>query len=126
MLVDGRCPLCSREVALLRRWNGRGQIAFEDITQTSFNPARYGLTMNDVVGSMHAVRADGSVLEGIDVFAELYTAVGWTWLARPLHWGWSRPIARVLYRLFATIRPRLSSFRPPSCDSGTCALPDGK
>ena len=31
MLYDGKCPLCSREVALLRRLNARGLIAFEDI-----------------------------------------------------------------------------------------------
>lgn len=120
MLYDGQCPLCSREVAILLRRNARGLIAFEDIADPAFDPARYGLTMPQVVGAMHAVRPDGSVVVGIDVFAELYEAAGLTWLAAPLRWRVTRPLAKVGYALFAKVRPYLSSFRPGACDGGTC------
>ena len=45
---------------MLRRRNIDGKIAFEDITQPAFDPGQYGLTMKRLVGSMHAIRADGN------------------------------------------------------------------
>lgn len=122
MLYDGQCPLCSREVAILRRRNGRGLIAFEDIADPAFDAARYGLTMPQVVGAMHAVRPDGSVVVGVDVFAELYDAAGLRWLAEPLRWPLTRPLAKLGYWLFAKVRPYLSSFRPADCAGGTCKV----
>lgn len=119
MLYDGRCPLCSREVAALRRRNGRGLVAFEDVTGAAFDPGRYGLTAAQVVGTMHAVRPDGSVVRGVDVFADVYDAVGWAWLARPLRWRLTRPLAALGYRLFAALRPRL--FRRRIDPAGDCA-----
>ena len=121
LLFDGKCPLCSREVAVLKRRNARGHLAFEDITAAGFMPEQYGLTMKQLVGAMHAVRPDGFIVSGVDVFAETYEAVGWGWLARPMRWRATRPIMQVAYRLFAAIRPRLSSFRPhDQCDGGSC------
>ena len=115
LLYDSLCPLCSREVAMLRKRNARGLLAFEDIADPAFDPARYGLTLQQVVGAMHAVRGNGEVIRGIDVFAEAYEAVGWTWLARPLCWRFTRPIAKLGYRIFAKLRPRFSRFRPEDC-----------
>ncbi len=123
MLYDGHCPLCSREVALLRRRNRAGLIAFEDIADPAFDPTGYGLTLRELVGSMHAVRPDGSIVEGIDVFAEVYDAAGWAWLARPLRWRITRPLAQAAYRIFAAVRPRLSSFHPTDCLTGACRVP---
>ena len=120
MLYDGQCPLCSREVALLKRKNNLGRIAFEDITEPAFDPSQYGLTMPELVASMHAVRPDGSVLKGVDVFAELYDAVGWTWLSRPLRWRLTRPLAQAGYRVFAAVRPKFSRFRPAMCETDRC------
>jgi predicted DCC family thiol-disulfide oxidoreductase YuxK len=115
MLFDGKCPLCSREVEMLRKRNASGLIAFEDIAEPGFGPEKYGLTMAQVVGAMHAVRPDGSIVRGIDVFAEVYDAVGWKWLSRTLRWRLTRPLAEVGYRIFAAIRPKLSRFRPEDC-----------
>jgi len=120
MLFDGQCPVCSREVAMLRKRNGAGRIAFEDITTPSFDPAIYGLTMDQVIGAIKAVRPDGSILTGLDVFAEVYEAVGWTWLARPLRWRLTRPLAQLGYNIFAALRPKFSRFKPHACADGTC------
>jgi predicted DCC family thiol-disulfide oxidoreductase YuxK len=120
MLFDGQCPLCSREVAMLRKRDARGLIAFEDIAQPGFDAGRYGLTMPQLIGSMHAVRRDGSIVQGVDVFAEVYDAVGWKLLARLIRWPVTRPLAKLGYRIFAAIRPKLSRFDPDRCVSGTC------
>ena len=112
MLFDSQCPVCSGEISMLRKRNHRGLIAFEDITQPGFDPERYGLTMAQVVGSMHAVRPDGSIVRGVDVFAEVYDAIGWGWVARLIRWPVTRPIIKLGYRIFSMIRPSLSRFDP--------------
>lgn len=123
LLYDGMCPICSREVALLRRLDRRRlRLAFEDIAAEHFAPERYGLTMRQVIGSMHAIRSDGSVISGMQVFREAYAAVGLGWLLAPTRWPVLRTIADVLYRMFARIRPRLSRLGSTRCDSGRCAV----
>jgi predicted DCC family thiol-disulfide oxidoreductase YuxK len=77
--------------------------------------------MPQLIASMHGVRPDGSVLKGVDVFAELYDAVGWSWLAKPLRWRLTRPLAKAGYRVFAAIRPRLSRFRADACETDRCS-----
>jgi predicted DCC family thiol-disulfide oxidoreductase YuxK len=112
LLFDSQCPVCSGEVSMLQKRNHRGLIAFEDITQPGFDPEHYGLTMEQVIGSMHAVRPDGSIIRGVDVFAEVYDAIGWRWVARLIRWPVTRPIIKLGYRIFSLIRPSLSRFDP--------------
>jgi predicted DCC family thiol-disulfide oxidoreductase YuxK len=124
LLYDGLCPLCSREVRLLRRLDrGRGRIGFEDITLASFAPELRGLTMEQVIGSMHAVRADGSIVRGMQVFREAYAAVKSPlgWLLAPTGWPVLRPVFDSLYRAFARLRRRCSPFKP-ECEDGRCDL----
>ena len=110
MLFDSQCPICTGEVSMLRKRNQRGLIAFEDIADPGFDPEQYGLTMPQVIGSMHAVRRDGSVLHGVDVFAEVYDAIGLRWVAWLIRWPLTRPAIKLGYRLFSKIRPSLSRF----------------
>ncbi len=71
MHYDGKCQLFSSEMALLRKRNGHGVIAFEDIALPEFDAGKYGLTMEQVVGAMHAILPDTSIVRGVDVFAEV-------------------------------------------------------
>lgn len=124
LLYDGKCPVCSREIAMLRRLDrGRGVIAFEDIAEPGYSPERYGLSMPDVIGSMHAVRAEGTIVRGMAVFREAYAAVGLGWLVAPTGWPLLRPVCDLMYRAFARIRPRLSSFDSTKCATDRCAVP---
>ncbi len=107
---------------MLKKRNQRGLIAFEDIAAAGFDPGIYGLTMPQVVGSMHAVKPDGSIVNGVDVFAEVYDAVGWGLLSRLIRWRVTRPLAKVGYRVFAAVRPKLSRFDPSHCEKGSCRI----
>ena len=122
LLFDGLCPVCAREMRLLERLDRRGRLEFEDIADASFDPSRYGLEMDQVVGSMHAVLPDGSIVVGVEVFRRAYDAVGLGWLLAPTRWPLVRPLADLAYRAFAKIRPRLSRFDPADCDGGRCAV----
>ncbi len=120
VLYDGLCPLCRREVAMLKRLDRRGRIAAEDIAAPAFDPGRYGLTQEQVMGHIHGVLPDGSVIRGVEVFRRLYRAVGLGWLLGWTAWPIGRPIAEAGYRWFARHRLTLTGRRGESCSTDRC------
>lgn len=122
LLYDGLCPICSREMRhLARRARRRGvSLGFQDITRCDFDPARHGLTAGQVHRRIHAIGADGRVIEGMEVFRRAYRAVGLGWLVAWTGWPVLRPVANAAYALFARIRPRFS--RQQARETGACAL----
>jgi predicted DCC family thiol-disulfide oxidoreductase YuxK len=123
ILIDGACPLCRREAAMMQRMDrGRGALAIEDIAAPGFDPARFGITLDDAMGTIHGVTADGRLVKGMEVFRGAYTAVGWGWLLAPTGWPVLRSVFDAMYRWFARNRLRLTG-RREDCDSGRCGLP---
>lgn len=122
LLIDGDCPLCRREGELLRRLDrGRGRLRFENIADPAFDPARFGTTMERVMGHMHGVMPDGSLVIGMEVFRRAYAAVGLGWILAPTRWPVLRQASDLAYEAFARVRPRLR--RGGACQGGRCALP---
>jgi predicted DCC family thiol-disulfide oxidoreductase YuxK len=107
LFYDGDCPFCQREVNWLRRRDDSGRVGYVDIAGQEFEPGRYGLGDRDVHARIHAVRGDGTVLEGMEVFRAVYGKIGLGWLMAPTGWPILRPIFDWLYRLFARNRVRL-------------------
>ena len=66
MLYDGECPLCMREVEMLRRRDsGRGAIDFVDIAAPDYDPAVHGgISFERAMERIHAVLRDGTVVTG--------------------------------------------------------------
>jgi predicted DCC family thiol-disulfide oxidoreductase YuxK len=119
VFYDGDCPLCMREIAMLRRRDRRGRIRFTDIADAAFDAHAYGKTHDDLMAQMHGRLPDGTWVQGVEVFRRLYAAVGFAWLVAPtrlpvvshaLNWG---------YALFARNRLRLTG----RCTAESCALP---
>lgn len=101
---DGACPLCLREIALMRRLDRRGAIAFVDVsTPDSVCP----IDRRDLLARFHA-REDGVMLSGAAAFAAMWRAIP---LLRPLGWAArNRVVLQALERLylrFLVLRPRL-------------------
>ncbi len=120
LLYDGECPVCKREVAFLR-WldGGRDRLLFEDITSPDFDPARYRLTVDQVMGQIHGVLPNGRVIRGMAVFRRAYDAVGMGWLLAPTNWPILRRFFDAGYQWFARNRLRLTG-RGGKCDTGRC------
>jgi predicted DCC family thiol-disulfide oxidoreductase YuxK len=98
VLYDGECPLCKREALAMRKLDrGRGILAVEDAADPDFDPAKYGLTLAEVMGVIHGVMADGTVVRELEVFRRAYGAVGWGWLWAPTGWPVVKPIFDRLY-----------------------------
>lgn len=115
---DGDCPLCAREVALLRRLDRRGRIDFVDIADPDFRAQDYGATWAELMARIRGQLPDGTWVEGVEVFRRLYGAVGFG----PVVWLTRMPgLSHVLdfaYDQFAARRLRLTG----RCDAA-CPLP---
>lgn len=118
VFFDGACPLCRREIAMLRRWDRRGVIRFTDIAASDFDPAPIGRTQADLMAEIHGRLPDGTLIKGVEVFRRLYAAVG----LRPLVLLTRLPVVSQIldwgYQRFARNRLKLTG----RCATGTCSI----
>lgn len=105
---DGGCPLCRREIALMRRLDRGGRITFIDATGADgADAAACPLDRADLLARFHAME-DGRLLSGAAAFAAMWRAIP---VLRPLgliarHDGVLALLERG-YLHFLKIRPRL-------------------
>lgn len=119
VFFDGACPLCRREVGLLRKLDRRQRIVYTDIASAAFNPNSYGLTQAKLMDRIHGRLPSGEVIEGVEVFRQLYSAVGLGLLMKPTRWPVIAPALDLAYRVFAKNRLRLTG----RCHEGVCGVP---
>lgn len=108
VFYDGDCPLCRREIRMLRRLDRHGRIEFTDIAAPGFDAPSIGLDQATLMGKMHARLPSGEIIAGVEVFRRLYTAVGFGPLVAISR---APGIAQALdlgYRWFAKNRLRLT------------------
>ncbi len=117
---DGLCPLCSREIALLQRRADPQRVEFIDIAAADFDAAQHGLDPLAVHRQMH-VRVDGQLYVGLDALIAMWDQVpGFRWLAAFHRFPLIYPLAKLGYRLFAWIRPKLPRRRSAVCSTRAC------
>lgn len=101
---DSDCPLCVREIRLMRRLDRNRAIRFVDIQDGRDCP----LDADTLLERFHAQEAGGEIVSGAAAFAAMWRAIP---LLRPLGLLARRPsVLRVLewlYRGFLRLRPRL-------------------
>ncbi|GEJ58937.1 thiol-disulfide oxidoreductase DCC family protein [Anaeromyxobacter diazotrophicus] len=119
VFYDGACPVCSREMAAVRRRDRRGRIRFADFTAEGFDPAAVGVTREALMDRIHARLPDGSLVEGVEVFRRIYAAIGFGPLVALTRLPGVAHLLDVGYRLFARNRLRLTG----RCHDGACELP---
>lgn len=119
VFFDGDCPLCKREIDFLRRRDRAGRIRFTDISTPDFDPASVGSDMATLMGRIHGRMPDGRLIEGLEVFRQLYDAVGFGPLVRLSRMPGVSALAERAYSLFA--RNRLRWTGRGQCESGVCA-----
>ena len=101
---DGGCPLCRREIALMRSLDRRGAITFTDVADSS---GTCPLDRAELLARFHA-REDGVMLSGAAAFAAMWRAIP---ILAPLgRLARSRLVLATLewlYLAFLKVRPRL-------------------
>lgn len=115
---DGGCPLCRREVNLLKRFDRRHKIHFTDIAADDFDPDVYGKTQTEFMEEMQGRLPDGSWVSGVEVFRRLYSAIGLRWLVAPTRLPGISHSLDYLYQHFARHRLKLTG----RCQQGQCTV----
>jgi predicted DCC family thiol-disulfide oxidoreductase YuxK len=112
---DSACPLCVREIALMRRLDKRGAIAFVDLHSTDGCP----LDRHEMMQRFHAQESGEPVVSGAAAFAAMWRAIP---LMRPLGLIARVPIVlwllELAYRGFLVIRPGLQRLIRKATSSG--------
>jgi predicted DCC family thiol-disulfide oxidoreductase YuxK len=142
LFYDGQCAVCSLEMDHLRERNHDGRLLFVDMAAEGFDPAPFGATHAEMDALIHGLRADGTMLRGVEVLRLAYEAVGLGALWQPTRWGPLRPLADAGYRVFARHRRTVSRVAAPliaairaaraertaarmrACASGQCDIRD--
>lgn len=117
VFYDGECPLCMREIAMLRRLDRRARIRFTNIADADFHPSSVGLDRATLMAKIHGRLPNGKLIEGVEVFRRLYAAVGFGWLVALTRVPGISHALDACYRWFAKNRLRLTG----RCDDGACA-----
>ncbi|XP_019431700.1 PREDICTED: uncharacterized protein At5g50100, mitochondrial isoform X2 [Lupinus angustifolius] len=114
MLYDGDCPLCMREVNMLRERNKTyGTIKFVDISSDDYSPeGNQGLDYETAMGRIHAVLSDGTVVTDVEAFRRLYEQVGLGWVYAVTKYEPIAKIADSIYGVWAKYRLQVTG-RPP-------------
>lgn len=103
---DGGCPLCLREIAMMRRLDKRGAITFVDAANEQ---STCPIDRTELLARFHAVE-DGKLLSGAAAFAAMWRSIP---VLRPI--GLLARNRFVLFGLeklyvqFLRIRPRIQS-----------------
>ncbi|KAK7317207.1 hypothetical protein RJT34_01230 [Clitoria ternatea] len=114
MLYDGDCPLCMREVNMLRERNSSyGTIKFVDISSDDYSPEEnQNLDYQTVMGRIHAILSDGTVVTDVEAFRKLYEHVGLGWVYAITKYEPIAKIADSIYGVWAKYRLQITG-RPP-------------
>ncbi|MBO0346664.1 thiol-disulfide oxidoreductase DCC family protein [Roseibium limicola] len=107
VFYDGKCGLCSREIAHFQKRQNTQNIVWHDIAHTPAALGGTGLSQSEALLFMRVRDDTGTVHSGVDAFIALWDQFpGWKALARLLRLPIAYQIAQALYHLFAHLRFR--------------------
>lgn len=126
LYFDGACPLCAREIRILRARAAPDRLQFVDISAEAFEAGSAGLTHAQMASLLHARFDDGTWVTGLDATLWSWRAAGLGAWAAPLSWRLTRPLLDLGYRLFCRWRPHLTWLPHPDgsarCQDEHCAV----
>ena len=114
VFYDGECPLCRREINWLRKKDPMNRICFTDLAGERFDASSVGKSYAELMDRIHGRLSDGTWLEGVELFIELYRLTGLTWMSKLLAFPLLKPLFKASYKFFA--RYRLSLTGRKRCD----------
>lgn len=119
IFFDGACPICSREMNFVRKKNSAGAVRLVDTSSPDFDPRAHGIS-SDPDRLIHGKLPDGTIIQGLEVFRRVYSALGMGWLLAPTAWPVLRPIFDFGYRIFARHRKKIGRIFGGRCDTNVC------
>lgn len=120
LYYDGNCPLCAREITLLRRRSNEQRLLLIDISRPDFEPRSTPFELNQLQAVLHAQDADGRWLTGLDATYASWLAADLWQLSWLLAWRPLRRLLHPLYSLFCWFRPGLARLLPHPAGASRC------
>ena len=118
VLFDGQCPVCSREIELLRRLDrGRGRVLFTELRSVAAGPGVP--TRRELMDTIHGRTPDGEWVRGVEVFRRLYDAVGFGAAVRLSR---AAPLDAMLQRAYAVFARNRWRLTGRACEDEHCAI----
>jgi predicted DCC family thiol-disulfide oxidoreductase YuxK len=116
IIYDSKCNVCKLEIDFLRRRDLKKhqqhpKLRFTDIEDVSYNPkdaANCEISYERGMAAMHAVTADGKVIQGVPVFQMAYQKVGLGWLVAIAEVPFFRKWLDRAYDVFAKYRTKVT------------------
>lgn len=118
VFFDNDCPLCRKEISLLRWLDRRKRIRFTDISAPEFDPHPLGKSLDLLMDEIHGRLPDGQWIVGVEVFRKIYSAIGLKILVWPTRLPLISQCLDLSYRWFAKNRLRLTG----RCNDGQCKI----
>jgi predicted DCC family thiol-disulfide oxidoreductase YuxK len=104
---DGKCPLCSREVAHYSDQVKGEPVSFVDIAADNFDAVQHGLDLARARQVLH-VKVGDEMLTGCDAAIAMWQAIpSYRWLSRLTRLPGIHGLADISYRIFALFLPYL-------------------
>jgi predicted DCC family thiol-disulfide oxidoreductase YuxK len=134
LYFDGDCPLCAREIKLLRSHASahsttdatQARLQLVDMSAEGFDAPALGFTYEQMQSVLHARFGDGTWVTGLDATLWSWRAAGLGAWAAPLSWRPLRPLLNLGYRFFCRWRPHLAWLPHPDgsrrCRDDRCAI----
>lgn len=116
VFFDGDCPLCLKEIQMLQRMDRKERIRFTDIAAPDFQASSVGLSWETLMDRIHGRLPDGTLIEGVEVFRQLYGAVGFGPLVTLTRLRGISALLDLGYRTFAKNRLKLTG----RCTNDVC------
>lgn len=122
VFYDGDCPLCKREIDMIRRKDRDGRLKLTDIASDKFVPE--GRSLKVLMREIHGRKASGEYVIGVDVFREIYRTLGFGFLVNISSLPVIRQALDLGYRFFAYFRFRhaMHRMKKQGRDCETCQV----
>ncbi len=119
VFFDGQCPLCRREIDMIRRKDKHQALLLTDIAAADFQPQ--GRSLDQLMREIHGRTPDGEYVTGVEVFRQIYQRIGFGRLVTPTRLPVIRQVLDLFYRFFAYLRYHHAArrMRKANCSVGT-------
>ncbi|WP_067221461.1 thiol-disulfide oxidoreductase DCC family protein [Marinomonas gallaica] len=108
LFYDGYCPLCVKEITLLKRYDTAQRLNLVDIHSDTFNNLYPQIDEHAADRLLHAILDNGQLVTGLDANVAVWQAIGKHKWLKVLRWPVIRWFADQGYLLFAKHRHKLS------------------
>lgn len=124
VFYDGSCIVCATEIEHYLNLEHGGKLLAVDISHPDFDPDPFKIPLSLFMYELHAIDKDGQIYRGVEAFQAIWqafpTSTLYGLLGAVITIPLVNPVARLLYYLFARIRPYLP--KRHSCNSGGCQI----